>query len=139
MISLCMPEADASLLAEFRAWVEAEWGTVDSFVGGADMPLPAPVLALAEGHLVGGLSFTYSKVPGTTDTALWINTLLVAPAFRRKGIASELIRAAERRVALGGIRELYVFTRVAQLYRQLDWCMVGHAAESCILRKELSA
>lgn len=137
--SLCMPEANSSLLAEFRAWVESEWGVVDSFEGSEGIPLPPPVLALLGDQLVGGLSFTYSCLPDTTHTALWINTLLVAPAFRRQGIGSELVKAAERSVTLGGSSALYVYTSVAPLYQQLGWCIIGHAAGSCILRKELSA
>jgi predicted N-acetyltransferase YhbS len=139
IVEMVLSNAAVELIADYRAWVEAEWGAVDSFAGSADLPLPAPILALADGQLVGGLSFTHSCLPDTQETVIWINTLLVAPAFRHQGIGSALIKAAERSVAAGGSSELYVFTSVAPLYQQLGWRIQDHAADGCILRKELSA
>lgn len=110
MISVCISNQDPDQVAEFRTWVEAEWGSVDPFEGRNGRALPVPVLALKDGALVGGLSFTHSSIPGTQDVALWINTLLVAPEQRRKGIGSKLISAADNAAVHVGADVLYVFT-----------------------------
>jgi ribosomal protein S18 acetylase RimI-like enzyme len=82
------------------------------------------------------LSFTWSSVPGTQDVALWINTVLVAPEFRRMGIGSKLISAAESSVAYAGVDELYVFTELAGMYQKLGWHIHSNAGESTVLTKE---
>ena len=137
MISVYTSNQDSDLAAEFRRWVEAEWGNVDSFFEQNGKVLPAPILALKDGVLVGGLSFTYSSIPGTQEVALWINTLLVAPEYRRMGIGSRLIAAAESCVGLVGANEVYAFTEVAEIYQKHGWCIHSNAGESTVLRKEI--
>jgi predicted N-acetyltransferase YhbS len=136
MISVCTSHPDSDQVAEFRTWVEAEWSNVDPFEGQNGRVLPAPVLASKDGALVGGLSFTYSSIPGTQDIALWINTLLVAPEHRRMGIGSKLISAAESAVADVGADELYVFTDVASIYQKLDWTIHSNSGKSTVLKKK---
>lgn len=136
MISVCTPGPDSALVNEFRKWVEAEWGEVDPFTGTG---VPAPILALKDGSLVGGLSFTCSAIPGTQEMALWINTLLVDPKCRRMGIGSKLITAAERCVKPGGVTELYVFTNIAGIYEKLGWHIHGTTGNHTVLTKNLLA
>lgn len=136
MISVCTPSHDSALVNEFRSWVETEWGEVDPFTGN---DLPSPILALRDGSLVGGLSFTYSCIPGTQEMALWINTLLVAPECRRMGIGSKLIAAAESSGKLAGQAELYVFTDIAGIYEKLGWEIRGTTDNNTVLKKNLLA
>lgn len=137
MISVCAFNQNAEKIAEFRKWVEAEWGNVDPFDGRNGRALPTPILALKDGALVGGLSFTYSSIPGTQDDALWINTLLVAPEQRRMGIGSKLISAAESIVVHVGADELYVLTDVASIYQNLGWAIHSNVGKSTVLKKEI--
>jgi predicted N-acetyltransferase YhbS len=138
MISVCISSPDSEQVAEFRGWVETEWGKVDSFVEKNGKVLPAPILALKDEALVGGLSFTYSSIPGTQELALWINTLLVAPEFRRMGIGNKLITAAESCVELFGADQLYVFTEIAEIYQKLGWHIHSNIGKSTVLRKEIA-
>lgn len=76
-----------------------------------------------------------SDVPEARTLGWWINTLLVAPKFRRIGIGSRLVQEAERHVAKVGTGELYVYTNVPQLYQKLGWELVKELEQKMILRR----
>ena len=130
---------DPQLLAQFREWVELEWGEVDPIQPDSNSAIyPDPVLALDGDTLVGGLSFTSHARPGSDDPAVWINTLYVSPGFRKRGIASDLICAAECRAMELGITELFVFTDIPPLYQKQGWAVTGSKDGSTILEKRLA-
>jgi len=137
MISVCTANLDSDLLKKFRSWVEAEWGAVDSFHEAHERALPAPLLALHDETLVGGLSFNWSAIPGTQELALWINTLLVAPQFRRRGIGSQLVAAAEDCAERSGVGDLYVYTGIPAIYRKLGWQLIEITGGNTVLKKAL--
>ena len=51
----------------------------------------------------------------------WLGGVFVAPAHRRKGIASALVRHAVRQAAAMGVMRLYLFTNPRDLYEKLGW------------------
>ena len=128
------------LLPLFRKWVESEWDTVDPFENpDPEQTMPAPILVVDREQLLGGLSFTCFSRPGSKEPAVWINTVYVAPEFRKRGIASELIVAAESVASDLGITEIFVFTDIPALYEKHGWSYVDTAEGSTILKKELQS
>ena len=95
MHSITSSEFKSPHLQPLYDWFVEEWGEVDGFAAQKDgLILPAPLLALDGMRLCGGLSFTRYKNPEDETIALWINAVLVTPAHRGKGVASDLILAA---------------------------------------------
>lgn len=127
------------LLPRFRAWVESEWGNVDPFTSTAEaLIVPAPILAVEQDQLLGGLSFTDHALPDSKESGVWINTLLVAAQFRNRGIGASLIKAAEAEAARLGIGELFVFTEIPRFYEKLGWTRVKRVDDNTVLRRLLS-
>lgn len=116
-----------SLLTQLRQWFETEWGQIDSFHGNhAEVEVPLPLVAVDEdGSLLGGLVFSSFQNPLRAEVAVWINAVIVSPKKRKKGIASELIRAAEREARRMAIGELFVLSEYSDLYEKLGWQFVG--------------
>jgi len=127
------------LLAQFNDWVRLEWGKptrpapVDR-----SLPLPASILAVENDTLLGGLGFTRFARPGSERLGVWIDTLYVAPAFRKRGIASDLVRAAEAEARALALDELFVYTALPALYERLDWQRVDVHEAATILRRSLA-
>lgn len=110
------------LLREYQAWVESHWHKQRAFTGKVkNKPVPSPLLAVAQETLAGGVGFTGHAQPDRLDIGLWINTLYVAPAQRRKGIASALVLAAVAECQQEGFARLCVYTDVPLLYTRLGW------------------
>lgn len=99
---------------------------------------PAPLLAISEeGKLIGGLAFTIAPEPQSTTNSIWINALLVAPEHRGQGVASKLIRAAERAAALKNLTKLFVYTEYAALYTGCSWELLETKEGNSVLSKAL--
>lgn len=125
------------LLPTLRTWFESQWGQVDSFTGSrAGLELPVPRLALnEEGTLIGGLSFTSFQAEGSSTIDVWINALLVAPPYRRQGIASLLVCDAQLAASRVGLVRLQVRTTVPALYEALGWSVLDRDEhESTLVR-----
>ena len=102
------------------------------------IPIPVPILAIEGEELLGGLGFTVFAKPDSKKNGIWINTLLVAPKHRKKGIGSQLIKAAESHANSTKVHELFVYTDKQGLYEKLDWTIVDDTKESKVLRKTLT-
>ena len=123
---------------ELRARFIAEWGHFDDFdtaLFGATPP--PPLLALRDGRLLGGLAFSRYPSPIDSVIALWINGLQVDPAHRRQGIASALIRAAEREAQALGVGSMFVRTQLPALYQAQGWQLIETSAGLAILGRTL--
>ena len=59
----------------------------------------------------------------------WLSGLLVNPDMRRRGVGAALVAACERRAALLGFTELYLYTSTAEaFYERLGWQTIAEAA-----------
>ena len=96
MYSIVSSDYESRHLEIFGAWIQSEWGIVSTYTGTVEgIPIPVPILAIEGEELLGGLGFTVFAKPDSKKNGIWINTLLVAPKHRKKGIGSQLIKAAE--------------------------------------------
>lgn len=142
MISIVDARSSDSLLPHletYRQWVSREWDSELSFEAlDGSPPVPAPLLAMLGGQLVGGVSFTWHVAPGSADTALWINTVYVDPSNRDKGVASALVVAAEEAARkTTDENTLLVYTDVPDLYTGNDWTPIDQDGDMWILHKKL--
>ena len=102
--------------------------------------VPKPVVALAfSGALAGGLAFAEAKAPLSKERAIWINAVLVAPEYRRQGLGSQLILAAEASAVQLGISRLFALTELPALYCKLNWSILSSHNVDFIMSRELGA
>ncbi|MCH4888377.1 GNAT family N-acetyltransferase [Acidaminobacter sp. JC074] len=114
------------------------WDHVDAFEETKNgLELPYPILALEEGDLIGGLSFTAYQHPDKDQMALWINALYVDRAFRGKHVASNLISYAEEKAREMGYTEILVYTDLASLYLKLGYKSLSYNGSHTVLLKTL--
>ncbi len=129
----------AALLVQLRTWLETEWGHIDPFEGNhVEVTVPKPVVAVDEQtSLLGGLVFGSFAKPGSVDIGIWINAVLISPAERKKGIASQLVQRAEVDAKRSAIRELFVLSDYPGLYQKNGWRIVGldSSREETVLTK----
>lgn len=118
----------------FRAWCLNEWGHIDAFLEDRlGAILPQPIFATQAGVLVGGLAFTRAIPNHGIDYELWINAIVVAPTHRRRGVASGLIRAAEKVITGSSSKRLYALTDVPALYSKLGWETVETGTDGSVM------
>lgn len=116
----------------------AEWGKVDSFTGSVNgLFIPAPIIALDQGRLLGGLSYTSAKRPDSDVPGLWINAVLVVPGYRGQGIATQLVKKAVDDARHAGFEVLFVYTDKPAFYEKLDFEITDDSHEHVILKTSL--
>lgn len=104
----------------------------------AKQAVPKPLVALtSSGALAGGLAFVEAKAPLSEERAIWINGVLVAPEYRRRGLASQLISTAEASALQLGISRLYALTELPVLYCKLNWSILSSHGIDFIMLLEL--
>jgi GNAT superfamily N-acetyltransferase len=80
------------------------------------------LLAEVGGQPAGSCLFVREEIDPKHDLTPWLAALYVAPEYRKRGIASALVRAAEQHARGVGCRELYLYTITAEpLYSKLGW------------------
>jgi GNAT superfamily N-acetyltransferase len=80
------------------------------------------LLAEVDGQPAGSCLFVREEIDPMHDLTPWLAALYVAPAFRRRGIASALVRATEQHARGVGCDELFLYTVTAEpLYAKLGW------------------
>ncbi|MGG9999006.1 GNAT family N-acetyltransferase [Pseudovibrio ascidiaceicola] len=139
-MTLILSSDDAPhFLTQLCDWFAQEWREMDPIdLRQSDLEGPSPLLAISEeGKLIGGLAFTIAPEPQGTTNSIWINALLVAPEHRGKGVASTLIRAAEKAAALKNITKLFVYTEYAALYTGCFWELLETKEGNSVLSKAL--
>ena len=126
-------------LEQLHSWFVGEWGEVDPFVDCKNgVALPAPILALDCGVLIGGLSFTGCNKPNSSTVGVWVNALFVSPEKRGAGVASKLLETAEKEARKLGVNELYARSDVPALYEKLSWQVLHQTSEGTRLKRDLS-
>lgn len=80
------------------------------------------LLAEVDGQPAGSCLFVREEIDPKHDLTPWLAALYVAPEFRKRGIASALVRAIEQHARDVGCDELYLYTVTAEpLYVKLGW------------------
>jgi len=136
MIEIVSSESDSENVKIFYQWIIEEWGAIQS-PQGSKIHVPAPLLAVDENKLRGGLSFLDSKHPENDEIVLWINTVFVEPKSRGSGVGSMLINHAEDMSKLMGESRLFAFTNIPKLYLNLGWEILKRDQQDYVLMKNI--
>ena len=84
--------------------------------------LPLAFVAFAENELVGTISLKHQDLEIRPDITPWLGGLFVVPSWRRRGVASLLMRRAVEEAAKLNLPRLYLWTSSAEgLYLKLGW------------------
>ena len=98
-----LPEIDEESLGKNRwdYWEKKR----DQFI---TQPSPISFVAEMEGQIVGLILGDVSSWEfGIPDTMGWIETILVKPAYRKKGVAKALVHALIERMKTKGVKTVY--------------------------------
>jgi len=113
-----------------RTSTATDFGKVRALLVGADLPVEdldtAPGLRfwVAEdgGELIGAIGLEQSGTAGL------LRSLVVAPAYRKRGLARSLVATVEREAAAGGIGLLVLLTQTAEgFFSALGYSVVDRA------------
>ena len=100
----------------------------------AEQTVPNPLVALTLSNaLAGGLAFIAAKSPLKDGLAIWINAVLVEPEYRREGVGSQLIEAAQQAASRAGEPFLYALTEVPELYSKLGWSILNNTGGDFVM------
>ncbi len=87
--------------------------------------LPLTLVAFESGEPVGTVSLKTFDMETRNDLSHWLTSLYVVKPWRRNGIGSRLVQAAEKKAAELGICRLFLFTTdltlPALFYSKLGW------------------
>lgn len=122
-------------LAVLTGWVE---GCLSA--GG----FPGVLVAVAEGEAVGSVFVHATEAEDRPAFRPYLGALYVEPSWRRQGVGSALVRAAERRAADLGFPAIYLnaMPQRAPFYERLGWIVVerGYGPHGLsIMRRVLQA
>lgn len=80
------------------------------------------LLAELDGQPAGSCLFVREEIDPKHNLTPWLAALYVAPEFRKRGVASALVRAIEQHARTVGCNELFLYTIMAEpLYAKLGW------------------
>jgi len=110
-------------------WIRTEWPdsrndrAVEERLCGSRQRgiLPLALVAIEGATPVGFLSLTLYEKGIEQGRPHWIDALYVEPAFRGRGLALELIQAAEKQGTRLEIPELFALTEIPGLYHKAGW------------------
>jgi len=127
----------ARYFTELEALLRQEWPRLQA-VRGNGGTVPEPLVALTPDHaLAGGLAFLEAESPMGEGRALWVNALLIAPAYRRQRVASLLIQAAQDAARRSGATHLHALTEVPDLYRKQGWQVTRQSGIDFVMTRNL--
>ena len=104
-----------------KRWFELEWAPYYGPNGPGDAQkdiadscnrdkLPVSLVAISDGKVCGTASLKTESVTTHKHLTPWLAALLVAPTFRRRGIANQLIAAVEEKARQLGFNSIYIGT-----------------------------
>jgi GNAT superfamily N-acetyltransferase len=104
--------------------------------------IPTTFTAVTEGKPVGSASLVDYDMEDREDLTPWLASVYVVPEYRRRGIASALVRRVEEEARALGVVTLYLFTwDQERLYAGLGWSVLERteykAEEIVIMSKKI--
>ena len=104
-----------------KRWFEQEWAPYYGPNGPGDAQkditdscnrdkLPVSLVAISDGKVCGTASLKTESVTTHKHLTPWLAALLVAPTFRRRGIANQLIAAVEEKARQLRFNSIYIGT-----------------------------
>ena len=133
-LSIQRLEARPNEVATVASWIDSEWGQLPiheyfAAIKSLDTErhhLPQTLIASFENGTVGTVSILLDDLETRPELNPWIGCLYVLPSWRRKGIGTTLLQAAEREASLRfHIERIYLFTELhAALYSKNGWSVV---------------
>jgi GNAT superfamily N-acetyltransferase len=101
---------------------------LDSLIDAANRRrIPSVFVALENGELSGSATLAPYDMATRRDLTPWMTDVFVAPEFRRRGIASALVRRVVDEARALNVSELYLFTTGpwrTRLYASLGWLVI---------------
>jgi GNAT superfamily N-acetyltransferase len=83
------------------------------------------LVAVEDGHLLGGAALAKEDLPGREAVGPWLACVFVTPAARGKGVAETLIEGVCERAKQQGVARLYLHTQDrAAYYAKRGWVEV---------------
>lgn len=135
-------------------WNHRSWGAVvgrgyDGYVARltgylSRGPLPIALIALADGIPAGTACVNLDDMTTRPGLSPWLANLYVDPPFRRQGVGSALVRAAEDAARRAGHVRLHLYTPDQErLYARLGWRILERCVydgeEVAVMLRDLSA
>ncbi len=137
MIKIMNADVVSNSYREFKKWITDKWGVVEELATeDNDYGNPLPLLAFDD-LVVGGLSFATNKDDDGNDM-LWINSLFVVDTYRHLGIGTKLVLEAEKKAIAHGVKELFAYTEIPELYKKLSWVVLEVNGENSVVMKRLN-
>lgn len=124
------------LLPVLAGWHHGEWGYLhlgDTAEKRAERmkahlgvkQVPTTFVALADGEPVGSASLVGYDMEGREDLTPWLASVYVVPEYRRRGVASALVKRVVEEARTLDIETLYLFTwERERLYTRLGWSVL---------------
>lgn len=89
--------------------------------------IPSVLVAVENGELRGSATLAEYDMETRRDLTPWMTDVFVAPEFRRRGIASALVRRVMEEAKATGVPQLFLFTTGPwreRLYAGLGWSVI---------------
>ena len=101
------------------------WSKTQTYVNKDKLPLT--LVAIENDEVVGTVCLRSDGMSTHEDWKAWLSYLVVPESHRGKGIGKALVMQAEHIAKELGIKELHLFTRLAEpkLYVDLGWELIG--------------
>ena len=126
-------------LPQVASWIFGEWGhltegvTIEKVAAKLQTHLhpdaiPLTLVASLNQLPVGTASLMFEDMSSRPDLSPWLASVFVLPEYRKQGIGSMLVRAAEDLSKKLSVQKLYLFTPdQEQFYARLGWLVIDHA------------
>jgi GNAT superfamily N-acetyltransferase len=106
--------------------------------------LPLALVALHDGNVIGTASIKINDLDIRPEITPWLGGVFVVPQWRRRGIATHLIRRAIEEAHRLHLSELYLWTPSARsLYERLGWSELERLKycgyEISVMKRKISA
>jgi GNAT superfamily N-acetyltransferase len=100
---------------------EAQLAKISTEPQGCEVAL----IALIDGRIAGICMLVLHEIDPLHDHSPWLASLYIAPQFRKRGIARDLVRAIEDHARHSGVRRLHLYTVDAEeFYTKCGWSVV---------------